>query len=442
MFKHSLFIVGFFILSTTISVAQKSMEMSLEECIKYGLENNKGIKIASDKVKSARLKKDEVNTSGLPSLSLQAGYTRLSEVDPFTITVPMGGTTQSFTVSPSLLNSYSAKLTLTQPIFTGFKIDLNKDLSDQSITASMFDLDAEKSKLRYSISNAYWSLYKVLEGKKVIDEYIKTIQIHLKDLNNFYNQGLITKNEVLKLEVQLSSAQVQLLETENGIQMAKLNLLNNLNLPMETDISLKPLKILDELPDTPSLDEINSQALNTRPELKAMAIRIKSRETAVKLTESAWYPDIYLIGNYNYARPNQRIVPTKDQFDGTWDVTLSLQYTLWNWNATSYRTQQAESDLSQTNYQYEMMKDGVLIEVKQAYLNYIANKSRISLAEKTVSQAEENYRISYNLFQKGLIRNSDLIDAEVAVFESKIKLVTSVSDLRNAEALLNKAIGI
>lgn len=442
MSKYFLYAVGFFILSTTFVVAQKSMEMSLEECIKYGLENNKGIKIASDKVKSARLKKDEVNTSGLPSLSLQAGYTRLSEVDPFTITVPMGGTTQSFTVSPSLLNSYSAKLTLTQPVFTGFKIDLNKDLSDQTITASMFDLEAEKSKLRYSISNAYWSLYKVLEGKKVIDEYIKTIQLHLKDLNNFYNQGLITKNEVLKLEVQLSSTQVQLLETENGIQLAKLNLLNNLNLPMETDISLKPLTTPDELRDIPSLDEINTQALNTRPELKAMSIRIKSRETAVKLTESAWYPDIYLIGNYNYARPNQRIVPTKDQFDGTWDVTLSLQYTLWNWNATSYRTQQAESDLSQTNYQFEMMKDGVLIEVKQAYLNYIANKSRIALAEKTVTQAEENYRISYNLFQKGLIRNSDLIDAEVAVFESKIKLVTSISDLRNAEALLNKAIGI
>jgi outer membrane protein len=253
---------------------------------------------------------------------------------------------------------------------------------------------------------------------------------------------LITKNEVLKLDVQLSSAQVQLLETENGIQMAKLNLLNNLNLPMETDISLKPLTTMEDLQDIPSLDVINSQALNTRPELKAMAIRIKSRETAIKLTESAWYPDIYLIGNYNYARPNQRIVPTKDQFDGTWDVTLSLQYTLWNWNATSYRTQQAESELSQTNYQYEMMKDGVLIEVKQAYLNYAANKSRISLAEKTVAQAEENYRISYNLFQKGLIRNSDLIDAEVAVFESKIKLVTSISDLKNAEALLNKAIGI
>ncbi|MBK7867316.1 MAG: TolC family protein [Ignavibacteriales bacterium] len=442
MFKYFLFVVGFFMLSTTLVVAQKTMEMSLEECIKYGLENNKGIKIAGDKVKSARLKKEEVNTSGLPSLTFQAGYTRLSEVDPFTITVPMGGTSQSFTVSPSLLNSYSTKLTLTQPVFTGFKIDLNKDLSDQSITASMFDLESEKSKLRYLISNAYWSLYKVIEGKKVIDEYIKTIELHLKDLNNFYAQGLITKNEVLKLDVQLSSAQLQLLETENGIQMAKLNLLNNLNLPMETDISLKPLTTMEEMQDIPSLEVINSQALNTRSELKAMAMRIKSRETAVKLTESAWYPDIYLIGNYSYARPNQRIVPTKDQFDGTWDVTLSLQYTLWNWNATSYRTQQAESDLSQTNYQYEMMKDGVLIEVKQAYLNYAANKSRISLAEKTVAQAEENYRISYNLFQKGLIRNSDLIDAEVAVFESKIKLVTSISDLKNAEALLNKAIGI
>ncbi len=442
MCKYFLYVVGFFMLSTTFVVAQKSMEMSLEECIKYGLENNKGIKIAAEKVKSARLKKEEVNTTGLPSLSLQAGYTRLSEVDPFTITVPMGGTSQSFTVSPSVLNSYSTKLTLTQPVFTGFKIDLSKDLSDQSITASMFDLEAEKSKLRYSISNAYWSLYKVIEGKKVIEEYIKTIELHLKDLNNFLTQGLITKNEVLKLDVQLSSAQLQLLETENGIQMAKLNLLNNMNLPMETDISLKPLTTMEEMQDIPSVEVINSQALITRPELKAMAIRIKSRETAVKLTESAWYPDIYLIGNYNYARPNQRIVPSKDQFDGTWDVTLSLQYTLWNWNATSYKTQQAESELSQTNYQYEMMKDGVLIEVKQAYLNYVANKSRISLAEKTVAQAEENYRISYNMFQKGLIRNSDLIDAEVAVFESKIKLVTSISDLKNAEALLNKAIGI
>jgi outer membrane protein TolC len=416
--------------------------MSLEECIKYGLENNKGIKIAAEKVKSARLKKEEVNTTGLPSLSFQAGYTRLSEVDPFTITVPMGGASQSFTVSPSVLNSYTTKLTLTQPVFTGFKIDLSKDLSEQSITASIFDLEAEKSKLRYSISNAYWSLYKVIEGKKVIEEYIKTIELHLKDLNNFLTQGLITKNEVLKLDVQLSSAQLQLLETENGVQMAKLNLLNNMNLPMETDISLKPLTTMEEMQDIPALEVVNAQALNTRPELKAMAIRIESRETAVKLTESAWYPDIYLIGNYNYARPNQRIVPSKDQFDGTWDVTLSLQYTLWNWNATSYKTQQAESDLSQTNYQYEMMKDGVLIEVKQAYLNYVANKSRISLAEKTVAQAEENYRISYNMFQKGLIRNSDLIDAEVAVFESKIKLVTSISDLKNAEALLNKAIGI
>lgn len=442
MCKYFLYVVGFFMLSTTFVVAQKSMEMSLEECIKYGLENNKGIKIAAEKVKSARLKKEEVNTTGLPSLSLQAGYTRLSEVDPFTIAVPMGGTSQSFTVSPSVLNSYSTKLTLTQPVFTGFKIDLSKDLSDQSIMASMFDLEAEKSKLRYSISNAYWSLYKVIEGKKVIEEYIKTIELHLKDLNNFLTQGLITKNEVLKLDVQLSSAQLQLLETENGIQMAKLNLLNNMNLPMETDISLKPLTSKEEMQDIPSLEVINSQALITRPELKAMAIRIKSRETAVKLTESAWYPDIYLIGNYNYARPNQRIVPSKDQFDGTWDVTLSLQYTLWNWNATSYKTQQAESELSQTSYQYEMMKDGVLIEVKQAYLNYVANKSRISLAEKTVAQAEENFRISYNLFQKGLIRNSDLIDAEVAVFESKIKLVTSISDLKNAEALLNKAIGI
>ncbi len=441
MFRKPLYILLSGIILTAISMAQTRVEMSLEDCIKYGLENNKNIKIASEKVKASRLKREEVNTTGLPSLSLQAGYTRLSEVDPFTITLPFGPTTQSFTVSPSILNNYSAKLTLTQPLFTGFKIDLNKDLSDQSIQAGLYDLEAEKSKLRYSIANAYWSLYKVVEGKKVLQEYIKTIELHLKDINNFYKQGLVTVNEVLKLEVQLSSTKVQLLETENGIEMARLNLLNTLDLPMNTDFQIKPSTVESNDSSAVTLEEINNTALNTRPELKAMAVRINSRETAIDLTRSAWYPDIYLVGNYTYSRPNQRIVPTKDEFNGTWDLSLSLSYTLWNWNATSYRTQQAESELSQTNYQYQMMKDGVLIEVKQAYLNLEANRSRIKLAANTVKQAEESYRVSYNLFQQGLIKNSDLIDAEVALFEAKIKLVTATSDLRNAEALLNKAIG-
>jgi outer membrane protein TolC len=434
----STFVLFFF---TPFSYAQGNLELSLEECIKYGLENNRGIKIASEKVFSAELKKEEVKTTGLPTVTLQAGYTRLSEVDPFTITIPFGPTTQSFTVSPSILNNYSAKLTVTQPVFTGFKIDINKEMSDQAINANMQDLEAEKIKLKYSISNAYWSLYKVLEGKKVIEEYIKTLELHIKDVKNFYQQGLITYNEVLKLEVQLSSLKFQLIETDNGIQLVTLSLLNLMNVPQTTKISIKPEIAKKDSTDLQTLEEINNQALSVRPEIKALSFRIKTRESAIQMTKAAWYPDIYLLGNYTYSRPNQRIVPSKDEFNGTWDISLSLSYTLWNWNATSYRTQQAETDLSQTNHQFEMMKDGILIEVKQAYLNLIKNNEKIAVAQNTVKQAEENFRVSSSLFQKGLIKNSDLIDAETALFDSKIKLVTSISDLRDAEALLNKAIG-
>ena len=191
MFRKPLYILLSGIILTAISMAQTRVEMSLEDCIKYGLENNKNIKIASEKVKASRLKREEVNTTGLPSLSLQAGYTRLSEVDPFTISIPFGPTTQSFTVSPSILNNYSAKLTLTQPLFTGFKIDLNKDLSDQSIQAGLYDLEAEKSKLRYSIANAYWSLYKVVEGKKCYRSILKPLNSTLRISTIFTNRALL-----------------------------------------------------------------------------------------------------------------------------------------------------------------------------------------------------------------------------------------------------------
>jgi len=106
--------------------AQNSLTLTVDQAVETGFANNKALKISFYGLKGAEAKLNEVGTSRYPSLSLSAVYTRLSEVDPFSIVTPFG----TFNLAPSIVNSYTTKLTLAQPLFTGFRLSSAVDLAD------------------------------------------------------------------------------------------------------------------------------------------------------------------------------------------------------------------------------------------------------------------------------------------------------------------------
>jgi outer membrane protein TolC len=192
-------------------------------------------------------------------------------------------------------------------------------------------------------------------------------------------------------------------------------------------------------------DEINSliqKATEQRPEVQAMEYRVKAGEAGVTLARSGWFPQIYLNGNYYYARPNPRIVPAQDQFKNTWDVNLSVSLDIWNWGTTVHQTNQAQAQLAQAQDALGQLRDGITLEVTQNYLNLNQAKERIALAETTVSQAEENYRITNEKFKAGLALNSDLLDAEVALLQAKWTYIQALVEDELANARLQKSIGV
>jgi outer membrane protein TolC len=87
------------------------------------------------------------------------------------------------------------------------------------------------------------------------------------------------------------------------------------------------------------------------------------------------------------------------------------------------------------------LKDGITLEVTQNYLTFNQAKQRIRLSELGVEQARENYRVTAEKFRAGLTTNSELLDAEVALLQSKLQLTQALVDYELAEARLEKAIG-
>ncbi len=424
------------LITASAAFAQEKLSLTVEQAVETGLQNSKLLHSSLMKVKGSEAKVKEVNALRLPSLKLSARYTRLSEVDPFVISTPFG----SFPISPGIFDTWGAQASLVQPLFTGFRLVGNVELNEQLSNATNEEYNKDKSDLVFNIKNAYWSLYKATQFKKVMDETVDQIKAHLADARNLEKAGMMTKNDILKLEVQLSNVMYQQIEAENAVKLAMVALNSTIGISLNTQISIvSTTRLTESVFD--GLDKLIEDATQNRPEVKAAGSRVKAGEAGVTLAKSSWYPQVSLYGNYYYSKPNQRIMPTRNQFDGTWDAGVNLSVNVWDWMTTAHQTDQAPAQAEQAKDGLGMIKDGITLEVTQNYLNMKQAYKKVTLAELTVLQAEENMRVTSDKFKTGLATSADVIDAETALISAKTNLSTSTVDCELAKAKLDKSIG-
>lgn len=442
-----IFLISLF---TYPSLAQEKLSLTIEQAIQTGLENSKALRTSQFKVTAADAKASETNTLGLPSVKFNGTYTRISPVPGLVFPFPVGATlnsdnsisllTENYPLTSDIVNNYGLKATVQQPLFTGGKISGAIDASEYAAQASHEDLKKDRADVVYNIKTAYWNLYRAIEAKKFVDENVDQMKSHTTDAENLFKQGLLTTNDVMKVRVQLSESLVRQIDAKNNVQLAMYMLNNALGLPLQTSLELASTIVVTDRQWAPT-DQLVQTAFEKRPEMLGMNARVKAGEAGVTSARGGWWPQIYLVGDYNYNRPNQRYFPATDEFKDSWDVSLSVSFDLWNWNQTGHQTTQAQAQLAQAQEGLSMTKDGITLEVTQSYLNIQKAKERKAVSEQEVAQAEENYRIMDGKYKQGLAANSELLDAEVALLQSKLNFTQSLVEYELAIAQLSKAIG-
>ncbi len=421
------------------AAAQQPLPLTIDDAIRTGLENSKTLHSSLMKVDYADARAGEAGAAELPSLAFGGAYTRLSNVPPFVVSLPPP-TPMTFTFAPNIVNTYNMRVSVQQPLFTGFRLSAGSAMAENTAEAANQSYARDKSTLVFNIRKSYWNLYKAIEFKKVIDENVEQFKAHVEDVRRLMDQGMATNNDVLKVQVQLSAAQLAQIDAGNNVKIAMIGLDNTIGVPLSTDVTLRT-EIESRPRSFPSIDVLLKKAMDQRPDMKATAYQIKAGEAGVTAARSGWYPQIYLTGNYYYARPNQRIVPAQDLFKDTWDVGVAVSLDLWNWGSTLHRTDAAEAQLEQAKDASGLLADAVTLEVTQSYLNLGQAKERISVAQTEVEQAQENYRITDERFKEGLALNTDLLDAEAALLQAKTNLTQVLVDYELAEAQLEMAVG-
>ncbi len=414
-------------------------KLTLKQSREIGMRNSKELKISHSKLLSASAQVTAADSYLLPQLNFSAGYMRLSNIPAFTVFIPPL-IPKPITISPVILDDWTMKLSLQQPLFTGFRLTSLSSAAKYNYEAAESDFGNDKNVEALKIQSAFWNYYKAQQNDKVLDENLQQIKQHLDDTRNFEANGLATKNDLLKLEVQYSSTKLQKIEADNNLDIARMTFNQIIGLPLdaatETEAGEFSTQKINYNPG-----ELLSEANSSRGELKSLQYRVEASNKSISAARSTWFPSLYLVGDYYYSKPNPRYLPAVNEFKNTWDVGVQLSWSLWNWGYTSSQTTIAEQNKIQAETSLSEMKDAVEIEVYQDYLTFKRAYDKVNVAGLGVKQAEENYRMIKEKYNTQVASSTDLIDAETALLSAKTNYVNSLVDYELAKVRLDKSIG-
>lgn len=458
-FKTNYFLVLFFILFLLNAGTLKdcvygqertrgeTQHLTLKESIEIALERSKNLLIAKSKINEANSGLSLSMTAFLPKVSTAFNYIRMDEAPFFPTSrfaqLGMGGggslppedMPKKITIGD--YNNYAAAFTIRQPVFTGGKIKNSYKISGLMLDAAEANVEKAQNDLIFEVEKAYWNVIKVKEFKKVAENAVELVEAHMRDLNNMFEVGMVTENDLLRTKVQLSNARLQLIQATNGVQLSTISFCNTLGIPLDTDVELIDKLETESIPDL-DLDKIISNAFMQRPELKAFDSNIEIAKKSIEINNAGYLPDIYFSTDYGYRRPDREY--NKD-FYGTWTVSFLAQFNLFDWGETSYKISESKERLYQNEIAMEQLKDGIILEVTSNYLKLLEAGEKIEVSRINVQQAEENYRATDDRFKEGFTTNTELLDANTLLTRAQTDYIAALADYRTALAGLKKSTG-
>jgi len=425
--------VGFRSLGQTTPIT-----LPLDSAIQMSLRQSHSLHIDKGRIDEARAKYLQARDKRLPMATISASYRRLSDnVDPFSVQLP-GGDTK--TLNPQVLNQYTPTLSISQTLYAGGQIRYAERSMALLEEAARLDYEHNRSEVIYNAVNTYFNLFTLQQTQLLVQENINQVRQHLTEISNYEKNGLVLKNDVLKIELQLSDLEHTLIETNSSLDIAAFNMNIMLGAPADTRYLLEE-KDVDRQVTLKSMDEYLDEAITNRADLRSINKRMGAAILGVKSAAAGFLPTLTAGSNYYYHNPNQRVFPIEDRFKTTYDMGLTLSWNIHSLYTNSHHVAESKAILSQTLSSKQLLQDGIKMEVNSGYLTYIRYNERIRVSRQAVEQAEENYRIVHHRFENNTVLISDLTDASTQLLQTKTHLLIDRADAGLAYYRLLKAVG-
>jgi outer membrane protein len=416
-------------------------------------------KAAEQNLTAAGARAEQQWTNYLPRIGLTARYTRLSGFTAPSIggggaggsvgsTDPSGTRNPPNTIVlppikfPLVLDNYLTQATIAVPI-SDYLLRIGKAYSASTMSedAARFDVVAARAKSYADGKVAYYTWLRARSAVGVSEESLTVARAHQKDAENQFAVGNASKADVLRAQTQVAAAELAVERAKSGVALTERQV--RIAIHGKDDDVLTPSDSLEgTLPaQQASLRTLVAEAQAQRPEIKSID---KSAEAARKLADvsrAGKYPVLSGFGDVTYANPNQRVFPQTPTWFPTWSVGAQVTWSPNDVISAGAAGADAEARAAALDAQKQAVRDGVDLEVTQAYQGIIEGDAAITSTQRQLASAVEGYRVARELFNNGRGTATTLIDAEIVLAQTRFEHLNARVDARIGRIRLDHALG-
>ncbi|WEA03884.1 TolC family protein [Mucilaginibacter sp. SJ] len=425
--------IALIVLSLPFAVNAQDRTITLDEAIKLGLENSKTLKLSNSKVEQAVSEYNQAKDEALPTGKVSYGYNH-AEIPANRLALG----SESFNL-PNRADAYLGILTLNQTIFAGGKLKYARQSTDLLTQVARLDVENDKDQITYDIISSYYNLYKVLQSKKVVAQNLTTVDAQIKQAQRFFEQGLVTKNDVLRFQLQRSNIEVNGVDLETNRRIINYNLNVLLGLPEGTQLNIDQINEADR--QVAPLAAYLDTAMAVRPEFKQFALRSRVAETNIKSIKANELPTLGASVAGYYVDVSSNPIPKSGNFITPLSAGLTLSWNFGSLWTNKNKVKEAQIQSQQVDINKSITTDRVKNEVNQSYQSYTQALEKVKLLQTSIDQAGENNKILESKYKSNIASATDRADAETLLYQAQINLELAKADAGLAYYTLQKSTG-
>jgi outer membrane protein TolC len=404
--------------------AAHAERLTLRDCLNKAAAANPELKVTAFDQKIAAEGIGIARSGYLPRLDFQGGYTAQQDPQAFLV--------QGMTMKTQQEDYGHFSAAAEQTIYDFGRTSARYDRAKAVRDAAAFSYTAREQDVFLQVVQAY---YGVLEYEKLLqaaEEEVAQMTDHLRVAKNLFQQGVVTRNDLLQAEVQLAASRQRRLIEANRVANGRLYLNYLIGQPPSFRADLEDAVVQETSSATGNTTGFDPDA---RAEVKALRQGILADELTIKESRSFYFPELFARVGADYVQ-NDRV-----QEQTILHATVGLRINILDGLATTSRYRQAVQSRAQSEEKLSTLKEQIRLEFDTATNDARIAAERITTAETAVKQGEENLRINKDRYQEHVGTATDVIDAQTLLTKTKTEYYRAIFDHQVAAARIQKAKG-
>jgi len=412
-----------------------SGKLSIEDCLKLALANNKSLQRIIEEREIARGERLKSYSAILPNVSLTGEYRRLDEVTSFEIEMP-GAPKRK--VQFGDVDNYSAGLMVTQPIFAGEAIPARLNsaklfslLTDQTVQAAV-------QNVVYAAEHAYYDVLLSQHLVEISADAVRSAKAHLDSVKQKRQGGIASDFDVLRAEVELSNFQAQLIQNKNAINASKASLIKVMGVSQDSDFEL-----CDELVYVPSnvmIEQAVELAYRNRPDLLGKEFDIRLQQEALKIARSRYLPIISGYYSNTWSKPDPHSMMLIE-WGHAWQAGLTATLPIFDGFSREGEVVSQKARLKQAQINLIDAEETALFELTKSQLGIENAAEFVESQRLNLTRAREGLRLAEVGYREGTNTQVEMIDAQAALTTAQANYYQAIYSHVIAKLDLQKAMG-